>query len=78
MISKPEDYKWCSYGEAMQPKNNEQARKGLCRVLGVADDFNQQRTTSLAIVWSGEDGVPTRYLALDGSNQRNVSTRCDN
>ena len=36
MVQKPEDYKWCSYGEAMRPKKNKLARAGLCRVLGMS------------------------------------------
>jgi len=64
MVSKPEDYKWCSYGEAMQPKNNEKARAGLCRVLGVADDFDQKRSHSPAGKWAGEMGVAARYRMM--------------
>ncbi len=33
MVEKPEDYQWCSYGEALRPKNNKKARAGLCRVM---------------------------------------------
>jgi len=33
MVEKPEDYTWCSYAEALKPKNNQAARAGLCRVL---------------------------------------------
>jgi len=36
MVQKPEDYKWCSYGEAIRPKNNRLARAGLLRVLGMS------------------------------------------
>ena len=36
MVQKPEDYKWCSYGEAMRLKKNKLARAGLCRVLGMS------------------------------------------
>jgi len=36
IVQKPEDYKWCSYGEAVRLKNNKQARAGLCRVLGMS------------------------------------------
>ncbi len=64
MVSKPEDYKWCSYGEAMQPKNNKIARKGLCRVLGVAYDFDQQRSNYPPIKWTGEKGVAARYRMM--------------
>jgi len=37
MVQKPEDYKWCSYGEAVRPKNNKLARAGLRRVLGMSE-----------------------------------------
>jgi len=43
MVQKPEDYKWCSYGEAVRPKNSKQARAGLRRVLGMS-----QRNTDKA------------------------------
>lgn len=33
IVGKPEDYKWCSYGEAIRSKSNSKARAGLCRVL---------------------------------------------
>ena len=42
MVSMPEDYKWCSYGEAMRSKGHQKARAGLCRVLASADAFEQQ------------------------------------
>ncbi len=64
MVSKPEDYKWCSYGEAMQPGKNTKAREGLCRVLASADGFDQQRDISLAGKWSGASGVAARYRMM--------------
>jgi len=36
MVKRPEDYRWCSYGEAMKPKADRwraKAREGLCRVM---------------------------------------------
>jgi len=36
MVQNPEDYKWCSYGEAVGLKNNKLARAGLRRVLGMS------------------------------------------
>ena len=67
MVSKPEDYKWCSYGEAMLPKTtkgSQKAREGLCRVLGQADGFDQQREISHAEKWTGEGGVSARYRMM--------------
>ena len=71
MVSKPEDYKWCSYGEAMQPKKNKKARAGICRVLAGADAFDQQvdrsKTGRLKIedaMFSWDDGIAERYRVL--------------
>jgi len=64
MVSRPEDYKWCSYGEAMKPKGSLKAREGLCRLLGQADGFDQQREISHAGKWTGEGGVSARYRML--------------
>jgi len=41
MVEKPENYQWCSYGEAIRSGNSKLARAGLCRVLGIS-----QRETS--------------------------------
>ena len=69
MVKKPEDYKWCSYGEAMQPKGNKKAREGISRVLVGADAFDQQRsvekmagTKSQINAW--DDGLAESYRML--------------
>ncbi|MGJ8678566.1 MAG: transposase [Akkermansiaceae bacterium] len=46
MVAKPEDYRWSSYGEAMQlagKEGNKLARAGLSRVMGELDAFDQHR-----------------------------------
>jgi len=60
MVEKPEDYKWCSYGEAMQPKKNKAARAGLCRVLSKNQEPGDQNQELL--VW--DEGVAERYRMM--------------
>ena len=65
MVTKPEDYKWCSYGEAMQPKatrGRKKAREGFCRVLGALDGFNQRQSIDYTGLWNG--GVSHRYRMM--------------
>jgi putative transposase len=50
MVQKPEDYKWCSYGEAARPKNNKLARAGLYRVLGMNQKNAQKSEDSLPMI----------------------------
>ncbi|MFK7909247.1 MAG: transposase [Akkermansiaceae bacterium] len=41
MVNRPEDYKWCSYGEAMRSKassSRKKAREGICRVLSTSQE----------------------------------------
>ena len=56
MVERPEDYKWCSYGEAMKLKYNQKARAGLCRVLGMKEVAEGRDQEEL----SWEDGVAER------------------
>lgn len=58
MVQKPEDYKWCSYGEAVRPKNNKLARAGLCRVLGKMKEARQKTEN----VW--DEGGAERYRMM--------------
>ena len=62
MVSMPEDYKWCSYAEAMQLKGGEKARAGLCRVLGELDGYDQQRVIVNLPLW--KKGASERYRML--------------
>ncbi|MBK1830286.1 transposase [Verrucomicrobiaceae bacterium R5-34] len=67
MVERPEDYKWCSYGEAMQPMGGQRARQGICRVLAGADAFDQQRDADgnaeqVCLPW--DDGVAERYRMM--------------
>ena len=50
MVQKPEDYKWCSYGEAVRLKNNKQARAGLSRVLGMSQRHTSKAEKSQAML----------------------------
>ena len=45
MVKNQEDYKWCSYGEAMQPKANsgrKKARDGICRILETHEEIGNK------------------------------------
>ncbi|MCP5536989.1 MAG: transposase [Akkermansiaceae bacterium] len=66
MVEKPEDYKWSSYGEAMQPtakRGRKLARDGYCRILAGADDFNLKREGAKPLQSWG-DGVAERYRMM--------------
>jgi len=65
MVGMPENYKWCSYGEAMRPKEGEKAREGICRVLAGADAFDQhcdKGKKNSPLRW--DDGGAERYRML--------------
>ena len=80
MVDKPEDYRWCSYGEAMQPKcgaGRKKARAGIGRVLDGADAYDQCRDVAGDGDAAGEvvgsrqdagapwdDGVAERYRMM--------------
>ena len=64
MVSKPEDYKWCSYGEAMQSKGGETARVGICRIISGSDDFDQKRETEEQAILPWGDGSAERYRMI--------------
>ena len=65
MVKKPEDYKWCSYGEAMQPKKNKKARAGICRILQGADAFDAKRSKTRRFKMEDwVDGISERYRML--------------
>ena len=65
MVEKPEDYKWCSYGEAMQLKatyGRRRAREGYCRVLAAMDGYDQRREIDYSGLWSDE--IADRYRMM--------------
>ncbi len=73
MVKKPEDYKWCSYGEAMRPGQNQRARAGLCRALEKTDAGSGKKMRGLTLknpdsheglneIWNG--GVAERYRMM--------------
>lgn len=65
MVTRPEDYKWCSYGEAMLPKatsGRKKAREGFCRVLGALDGYDQKRHIDYTGLWN--TGVGERYRVM--------------
>jgi len=50
MVQKPEDYKWCSYGEAVRPQNNKLAKAGLFRVLGLSQRHPSKAEESQSMI----------------------------
>ena len=63
MVDRPEDYRWCSYGEAMQPKasrGRKLAREGYCRMLAKNTEPGNQSPKMLE--WS--DGVAECYRMM--------------
>ncbi len=63
MVEKPEDYKWCSYGEAIQPKatrGRKKAREGYCRVLAQNQEPGNQSSDLLG--WG--EGIAERYRMM--------------
>jgi len=70
MVERPEDYKWCSYGEAMQPKANKAARAGLCQVLGKMEELDESAAGCRSYGW--DDGVAERYRVMMFSDGEEV------
>ncbi len=63
MVTRPEDYKWCSYGEAMQPKastGREKARAGICRILETNQELGNKAPRSQ--VWT--EGAADHYRMM--------------
>ena len=63
MVDRPEDYRWCSYGEAMQPKatrGRKLAREGYCSVLAKNTEPGNKDPEMLD--WSC--GVAERYRMM--------------
>ena len=63
MVDRPEDYRWCSYGEAMQPKasrGRQLAREGYCSMLAKNTEPGNQSPKMLE--WS--DGVAECYRMM--------------
>ncbi len=59
MVSRPEDYRWSSYGEAMKPKadaGRALARAGLCRVMQLYQETGGRVSTKQSeVLWEGDD-----------------------
>ncbi|MDG0993921.1 MAG: transposase [Akkermansiaceae bacterium] len=63
MVDRPEDYRWCSYGVAMQPKagrGRKLAREGYCRMLAKNTELGNQSPKMLE--WG--DGVAECYRMM--------------
>jgi putative transposase len=80
MVQKPEDYKWCSYGEAVRPKNNNLAQAGLSRVIGMS---RQQISNAEAVAkqasstysdWDKSHNMLERYRMMLFSDGEEVFT----
>lgn len=66
MVTKPEDYRWSSYGEALSPKGGKGrnlARAGICRVLQVNRETGGRISTGKSMVtWAS--GAQDRYRVM--------------
>jgi len=69
MVQKPEDYKWCSYGEAVRSKGGKLARAGLCQVLGM-----NQRSAEKADTVDESLNMMERYRMMLFSDGEEVFT----
>ena len=79
MVSRPEDYRWSSYGVSMSPKDSDArdlARAGLCRVLQLHREMGGRISPSKsAVFWEG-DRVPE---GVDGGDSiKNLIKNCVN
>jgi len=67
MVSRPEDYRWSSYGEAIKPKDNNSralARDGLCRVMQLNRETDGRVSAeNSAVAWE-EEGVAWYRMML--------------
>jgi len=64
MVEKPEDYQWCSYGEAIRFKNNSKARAGLCRIMQKNKASQQHRDDAEVLLPEWHDGVAEMYRVM--------------
>ena len=65
MVSQPEDYPWCSYGEAMQSKSTSgrrKAREAYSRVLEVRQKMEDGLTAGNGMKWS--EGLAEHYRVM--------------
>jgi len=75
MVERPEDYKWSSYGEAMNPKaskGRELARTGICKVLGKMEE----RSGGIEKKFTWEDGAAESYRMMLFSDGEEVFVDC--
>ena len=66
MVKRPEDYRWSSYGEAMNPKvdpSRKLARAGICRVLGKYREMDEL-VAKEKFMTNWEDGAAERYRMM--------------
>jgi REP element-mobilizing transposase RayT len=64
MVERPEDYRWCSYAEAMGPKatvRRKKAREGYCILLGKRWKMGRQKIQGTEL-WN--DGIAERYRVM--------------
>jgi len=67
MVKRPEDYRWCSYGEAMKPKADRwraKARAGLCRVMQLDQETSCLVSPEKSGVAWGEQGAAWYRMML--------------
>ena len=60
MVQRPEDYRWCSYGEAQKPNADKwraKARAGLCRVMQLQRETGGRVSSEKSVVIWEEAGA---------------------
>jgi len=71
MVRRPEDYRWCSYGEAMKPvgdKGRALARAGLCRVMQLHEEAEVRVPSETSgVLWEKEAGESTGMQGMSGA-----------
>jgi len=78
MVSRPEDYRWSSYGEAMKPKDDELralARNGLCRVMQLNQETGGRVSTENSAVAWDEKGATWYRMMLFADGEKVFVTK---
>lgn len=77
MVSRPEDYRWCSYGEAMKAKSDRWralAREGLCRVMQLElETGGRVSPENSGVVWEEEGAAWYRMMLFADGEEVFVS-----
>jgi len=77
MVERPEDYRFCSYGEAMKPKSDKwraMARDGLCRVMQLNRETGGRCSAEKSgVAWKGRGAEWYRVMLFSDGEEVFVS-----